>query len=121
MSFDLNKLLGSFRNRFDELDSVSDETVTMYLEDALVIYAQSERAVIYLAAHLYVVDKGNDASIDGGMGVVTSDKTGKKQNTYKTQSERDADSFYEITSYGRKYLQFKRHDAGGKFRARVYG
>lgn len=115
---DASKLLTIFRERFSEFSDVNDKTLMIFIGDAVALSSLSDRAIVYLAAHLYVVDKGAHATVDSGANTVVSERTGKHAVTYAQQSERSADSFYETTKYGRMFLQLKRQSHG--FRVRVY-
>ncbi len=128
MALSVENLLPNFRTRFPELSGVSDDLVSVYIEDALCIFALCEKAVVYLAAHLCVLDRDQnvgvtdgDAGIDDGLGQIQSEKIGQKQAAYKHNAERDADTFYTSTPYGRKYLEFKRTCSSRAFKVRIFG
>ncbi len=131
MASSVEELLAKFRIRFPEFpaNKISDDVVNMYLNDALCIFSLCDKAVQYLTAHLYVLDrdqsvseKNGKAGVDDGLGQIESDKIGKKATTYKHQTGKGGktESFYTSTPYGRKYLEFARKCPGAAFTVRVY-
>ena len=115
MSLNVDDLLPLFDARFPEFKTVSEATKRIYLDDALCIFSLCEKAVLYLAAHLYVLDRDQSlstqnggAGIDDGLGEITSERIGKKATSYKHQTGKGGKSevFYTTTAYGRKYLEF---------------
>jgi len=131
-------LLAGFRIRFPEFSQniLSDERAIMYLDDALCIFCHCEKAVLYLAAHLYVMDRDQGAGVasadddsvdggglDGGLGLVTKDGIGKKETQYTYQSMQGGKNneglYYEQTLYGRKYIEFAKKCTPTAFKIRV--
>ena len=118
----IEELLAVFRTRFPEFDSVSDEQVSLYLDDALCIFKLCDKAVVYLAAHLCALaqDQSGNTGIDSGLGEVMSEKIGQKSVTYKTQASKNEDVFYTSTKYGRTYLELRNKCTSRAFTVRVY-
>lgn len=125
------ELLPDFRSEFPEFDSVSDEIITKYLNNALMIHSICPGATIYLAAHLYALDQdsgigsvpGPDNPVDGGGSAreVLADKGKEISTTFKSVSgSKDGDSFYSSTPYGRMYLRLRDSCPGRKFSVRVH-
>ena len=123
MSLTVDDLLPVFRARLTEFKSVNDDTIRIYLDDALCIFSLCEKAAVYLAAHLFVLDRDQESvtGIDDGLGQVSSERIGKKAVTYKHQTGKNGrdETFYTSTKYGRKYLEFSRHCSAKAFRVRV--
>ena len=114
-------LKGKFDVRFPELAGISADEKTMYIEDALTVHNLTDRAALYLAAHLYTLDRDQpNGGIDDGLGEITSDKIGQKSTTVKSVAARSADVLFSTTPYGRKYLLFRQHATGRSFSARIY-
>ncbi len=121
MGLSVDTLVAQWPVRFPELCDVSNEQVTLYVGDAVATHGLCDRAALYLAAHLYVLDRDQpDGGIDDGLGEITSDSIGKKSSIMKALAERGEDAFYTTTPYGRKYLHFRRKCAGRAFSVRVY-
>ena len=85
-------LLPLFRTRFPEFITQTDARLKMYLADALIIFALSETAVLYLAAHLLSLDidsgaGSTGASTDGGDGEVVSESAGGVSASFKSGAE----------------------------------
>ena len=70
-------------------------------------------AVLNCLAHL--IELEGESGLDGGSGVVKSERLGPKQTTYALQAERGADSWYETTVYGRRVLRLKASSGVGVF------
>ena len=122
-----NPLLPNFRALFSpDFDSISDAKVTIYLDQAGVIFSACQDAQLYLAAHLIVVDKTNNVgteqggSMDGGNGENTSEKVGEVQVDMKTMADTGLDTYYTSTPYGRRYLAFKKACPAYALSARAY-
>ncbi len=119
----IDVLLVDFRARFPEFadPTLTDAQVTLYLEDAVALHGLCDRAALYLAAHLWVLDRDQaSGGIDDGLGEVSGDTIGKKSAQYKTIAERGKDAFYTTTPYGRKYIAFRDRCLGRAFSVRVY-
>ena len=99
-----------FKARFPELvTGLSDLNITGYITLACELSAVSKNAILYLAAHLYVLEKEEGAGeIDGGSGEITAETMGRKIYQYKTMAESGRDVFYTRTMYGRTFLALER-------------
>ncbi len=120
------ELLPVFREQFPEFDSKTDETVLLYLNNAMLIHAICEMATVYLAAHLIVIDTysgigGSGGSVDGGGSRETVSETAKSVSASFAQIAKDGtdDSFYTSTPYGRMYIVLRNTCPGKKFSVRV--
>ena len=117
----VDTLVCDFQKRFTEFTNLGPASVRMYVEDAVSLHGLCDRAALYLAAHLYVLDRDQSGGgIDDGLGEVSADSIGKKSAQYMTMAERGGDTFYTTTQYGRKYLEFRRKCVGRAFSVRVY-
>jgi len=115
-----SELLPAFRARFPEFSAVVDLTVELYLGDAISLFNCNDKAVLYLAAHLLVLDtasgvgsSGTGGELDQGLGIVTAETVGKVSTSYQNASGANVkDTFYETTSYGRRFIQFRNSSPG---------
>ena len=113
-----------FRAKFTEFPETlkPNEDVQDALDVAFQLWDLSRLGVLYLAAHILVLDSERYASgtvqPDGGSGLVTSETIGPQRIDYKTQAENGDDVFYARTSYGRLFLSLKRRTPAyaGSFR-----
>ena len=120
------ELLPDFRTEFPEYVSQSDAVVEKHLNNALLIHAICGGATIYLAAHLLTLSINDNVgttggSVDGG-GIereVTAERGRDINATYKSGTDRDSDSVYISTPYGRMYLRLRDACPGRKFSVRV--
>ena len=123
-----DELVLSFRTRFVEFDAaaVSDPLLNLYLEEALDVFDLCPRAVIFLAAHLIVLDQvsgvgvSGGASVDGGDGELISDKVGSVSGTYRSMADKGKDTFYTTSVYGRRYIVLRNACSGYSFTVRVF-
>ena len=118
-------LLPLFRTRFPEFVTQTDARIEMYLGDALIIFALSETAVLYLAAHLLTLDidsgaGSTGASTDGGDGEVVSESAGGVSASFKSGAKKEKDVFYMSTAYGRRYIALRNACPGYRFSVRAY-
>jgi len=118
------ELRPKFRARFPEFATTSDDDLDDFLEDALAIHTGSNRATLYLSAHLITIcnDSGvgsTGAGVDGGDGEVTAETVGRESVSVMAQAERGNDAFYTTTAYGRKYLAFAKASPSRVFSCRV--
>ena len=107
------ELLPDFRTRFPEFQSESDERVTLYLDDAIIIFSGCKTATQYLAAHLLTLDNANElgrsgGTVDGGSGESVSETVGAESVSLMAQAERGSETFYSSTPYGRRFLALKK-------------
>ena len=98
-----------FKSRFPELGPLSDVEITAYITLACELSSVSKTAILYLAAHLYILDKHESGDkIDGGSGEVSSETMNRKVYMYKTMAESNRDVFFTRTMYGRSFLAFEK-------------
>ena len=102
--------LDKFRQRFDmELPAsnpnYSDAKVSAMLEVAPQISSVSVEAMLYLTAHLLIVDAAHATNLDGGSGEVSSESLGPRTTSYVTMAKGPGcDVFYSQSSYGRMFM-----------------
>lgn len=120
------QLLPVFRDQFPEFSAKIDETVLLYLNNAMLIHAICGMATVYLAAHLLTIDLesgvgGSGGSIDGGGSRETASETAKSVSaSFKSMAQDGTDdSFYTSTPYGRMYIVLRNNCPGRKFSVRV--
>lgn len=103
--------VAEFRAKFAEFSTavIADADVEMYIEDSQYIYGRDDDTRLYLVAHLCALHKERSATIDGGSGVITRERTGQRE-AYYVEVARD-EAFYERSSYGRMYRQLLKRDA----------
>ena len=120
-------LLPAFRAQFPEFAPADypDSVVTMWLECARGIHRLSEKATLFLTAHLVALDAeeraGGAAGVDGGGNEYEEEQIGPKRVRYRKQSADERDTFYTRTSYGRLFLQLERRTPAHAMAVRVYG
>lgn len=120
------ELLPVFREQFPEFDGKSDESVLLYLNNALLIHAICGMATVYLAAHLCTIDAetgvgGSGGKVDGGGARETVSETAKSVSASFAKLAKDGtdDAFYTTTPYGRMYIVLRNNCPGRKFSVRV--
>ena len=98
----------NFKAKFPEIRGNSDATIASFIAEACEISSVSRSAILYLTAHLIIIDKEEYGGIDGGSGEVSTESIGGKSLSYKTGSESERDTFFTRTKYGRKFLMFEK-------------
>ena len=121
MASPIEKLLADFRAQFPEFDGMDEPVVLQWLETARDIHALSDRALIWCAAHLIVLDRDEERQIDRGTGEVEEDRAGPKRVRFRAQTRDERDTFFTRTRYGRMFLQLERRTPGYAMGVRVYG
>ena len=99
-----------FKARFPELiGDLPDTKLTSYISMACELFSSSKTGILYLTAHLVVLERheGGD-QMDGGSGEITSETMNRKVLQYRTMAENDRDVFYTRTIYGRMFLAFEK-------------
>ena len=103
--------LSGFRTRFPEFaDAIgagnrrTDAQITLALDEGRIIHAVTDLGTLYAAAHLLVLDDEETGQVDGGSGLVKSEKLGPQEVDFQTQALTAREVFYATTSYGRKLL-----------------
>lgn len=103
----------TFKIRFPEFNSIADATIQMLLDESYLLLTKENKyqdtMVMYLTAHNLVVQQnqanGNNAPIQ----LATSKSVGNVSTSYSNPADSNPDiSFYMSTSYGQKYLEYKR-------------
>ena len=120
------QLLPVFREQFPEFSAKTDETVLLYLSNALLIHAICGMATVYLAGHLCIIDAesgigGAGGGVDGGGSRETVSETAKSISASFAKLSQDGtdDAFYTSTPYGRMYIVLRNNCPGRKFSVRV--
>jgi hypothetical protein len=126
----LAEFISAFRELFPlpQFDWVSDALLGIYYDQALHIFSKCNYAMLYLVAHLLAIDNENNiaegdsgAGMDGGNGENMQEKVGEIQVMMKTMADSGLDTYYTSTSYGRRYLAFKKACPSYAVSARVAG
>lgn len=103
----------TFKTRFPEFDSKSNETIQMLIDEASLIIFNfgdlQDIAMNYLVAHLLTLNGKSTASQQ-----VSSKNVGSVSVSFATDS--DSSSFYASTSYGQMYLDLRKRLSKGNVR-----
>ena len=99
--------VAEFRAQLPEFTEADypDARVTAQIGLARRLHDVRKTAILYLTAHLFALEEEQTGQVDGGAGVVSSEKIGPRQVAYLTQadgSERRA--FFATSAYGRMFL-----------------
>lgn len=105
-----------FKQLIPALDSLTDDAIDFWLEQAAVRVSASEfgslyvQAVCYLAAHLYVIGTGSgvDGSSADGAGPVVSQSTGSVSIAFGNAGGFEGAGAYASTRYGRQYVALRK-------------
>jgi hypothetical protein len=121
-----DELLPIFRDQFPEFNLKSDDEITLFLNNAIIIHAICEMATVYLAAHIYVINDesgvgGSGGSVDGGGARETASESAKSVSaSFKSMAQDGTDdSFYTTNPYGRMYVILRNSCPGKRFSVRV--
>jgi len=121
------EILSVFREQFPEFSGKTDEEVTIFLNNAILIHAICEMATVYLAGHLCTIDAdsglgGTGGTVDNGGGAreVLSETAKSISTSFKSMGkDGTTDSFYTATPYGRMYIVLRDTCPGRRFSVRV--
>ena len=111
--------VAEFRERFDEFADLADTLVSDLIGEAYGLSDTSRRATLYCVAHLCALESEHTGAPDGGAGVVSSEEVADRKVTYRTQSMKDRDVFFEATSYGRRMLAIESRTPQARMRVVV--
>ena len=106
---------------FSEAAGYSDAIIGFKGEIALELYQGSDLALLFLTCHLLALKSEYDSARDpdeedpalqlvqpdGGSGVVFSEGVTGQRVQYERQINREGDSFYLTTPWGRQFLELK--------------
>ena len=99
-----------FRIQFPEFDSsANDEQVSLALQEARLIHSRRALATLYCAAHILKLSQ--NPSDTNTPGEISSATVGPMTTTYKTQAEKNWQSFFTRTEYGRHFLILEQRTA----------
>lgn len=108
--------LADFRTRFPEFDTVADERVELFIEDAELTLNESHwgakynLGLYYLTAHLLAVG-GRTSTSSGAAGAFSSVASRAVDGTSISYNQpaidRLGDSFYMQTAYGQRYINLR--------------
>lgn len=118
-------LISDFKTKFPEFESTQVDTVFSSIEDELPCYFNYtyaddnciNQAILYLAAHLYVVGGGNGGSGSGGDSpkrMTASKGVGSVNVSYESSGYTNStEIFLGSTIYGQKFLMLTNKLAQG--------
>lgn len=93
---------------------MTDAEMQEHIDFALDIHDASERATLYLAAHLAAVSLQGDTP-----GETTSETIGPRSYDVVAQARSGDDAFYTRTEYGRRYLVLSKRVTTGLYKVMV--
>lgn len=101
----------TFNIRFPEFSSISNDTIQMLLDEAYLFIngnKYQDYMVLYWTAHNLVVQQNQELGDTSTSSMVASDSVANVSTSYANPDVYNSDvSFYNSTSYGQKYLQYK--------------
>ena len=101
-----------FKTRFPEFASISDNVIQMLLNEAYLFIGENkyqDALVLYWTAHNVVVQQNQLGGDNSPIVAVASEGVGNVNTSYANPQINNSDiSFYMSTSYGQKYLEYKR-------------
>ena len=101
-----------FKTRFPEFASISDNVIQMLLNEAYLFIGENkyqDALVLYWTAHNVVVQQNQLGGDNSPIVAVASEGVGNVNTSYANPQMNNSDiSFYMSTSYGQKYLEYKR-------------
>lgn len=104
----------------------SDTYIKSALNEALQFYNRRKNGIIYVAAHLIVLDKAErpgpgPATLDVGLqSNVTSERVGPLAVTYRSEMRENRTDFFSRSVYGRYFLELEKHSAYTAMAVRSY-
>lgn len=102
----------SFKIRFPEFASIDDAIIQMLLDEAYLFIGENkyqDTMVLYWTAHNLVIQQNQESGNSGASSTVASESVGNVSTSYAMPTIDNSDiAFYMSTSYGQKYLQYKR-------------
>lgn len=106
--------LTDFRNRFTEFSLIPDEKIQLFLDDSILTVSTKwgtlrDLGILYLTAHYLsvaaITDKGSTSSPKN---VVSQSVEGVSVSYGSSEATESKYSYYDSTSYGRRYLSLMR-------------
>lgn len=101
-----------FKTRFPEFSSIDDTIIQMLLDEAYIFIKDNQyqdTLILYFTAHNLVVQQSQASGNNSSITTVASESVGSVSTSYATpQSDNSSIAFYNSTSYGQKYLEYKR-------------
>ena len=84
-------------------DSITDDVIEKWLENAGYLHSLNEKARLYCAAHLLSLSLEEVEQPDGGSGEYSLEMYGSKQAQYKTMASDNWQTFFTTSKYGRMF------------------
>jgi hypothetical protein len=108
----------TFKVRFPEFASEADARIQIFLDDAVVILNETywgtkyDLGVAYHAAHALFMANQTASGGSGVFGPVSNRTVDGTSVSYAVpqqgSNDTDSDAYYNLTSYGQKYLSFRK-------------
>ena len=101
-----------FKIRFPEFASINDTLVQMMLDEAYLLISDNkyqDTMVLYWTAHNLVIQQNQSSGNSSPSITIASEAVGNVNTSYANPTiDNTSVSFYMSTSYGQKYLEYKR-------------
>lgn len=101
-----------FKARFAEFNSIDDALIEMLLDESYIFIGSNkyqDTMVLYYTAHNLVVQQKQAKGKSDASQSVSNKSVGNVSVGYSTPTMDSSDlAFYNSTSYGQKYLEYKR-------------
>ena len=101
------------RERFPEFtpSGFPDAVVDQAIATAYRISDADHESTLWCAAHLLATLESQAARMDGGAGEITSESTGPRMTSYRTQADTGREVFFSTSPYGRTFLTLEGRSA----------
>lgn len=101
-----------FKTRFTEFATIDDVIIQMLLDEAYLFISDNkyqDTIILYWTAHNLIVQQSQASGNNSSLTTVASESVGSVSTSYATPaSDNSSIAFYNSTSYGQKYLEYKR-------------
>lgn len=102
-----------FKVRFPEFASIDDIIIQMMLDESYLLLSAPNKyqdtLVLYYTAHNLTVQQNQVSGDTFASQAIASDSVGNVSTSYANPTIKNTDiAFYMSTSYGQKYLEYKR-------------
>ena len=102
----------NFKTRFAEFNSVDDSLIQMLLDEAYILITENkylDTMILYYTAHNLVIQQSQSSGDSGSVATVASESVDGVSTSYANPAiDNPTVSYYMSTSYGQKYLEYKR-------------
>jgi hypothetical protein len=106
-----------FRSRFPEFSDSGvypDSRIQLFLDDSSLLIGDNwgtceDLGIMYLTAHYLIISDGENGGITSSVNQVSSKSVGSVSESFANPTfKNENDYFYASTSYGQRYLSYKK-------------